>query len=356
MKLEPASLLFKKYAPANVPRRVPRRGAPGRRLDRRLSARHPRLSRASPTSSPARSPRSCPSPAPNTASPWKRSSKISASSSCPASRTGTIRASSAISRSPASGPGILGEMLAAALNVNHMLWKTGAVGHRAGAGHARLAAPMAGIAGGILRHHSRHRFHLHPARDHRRAGSWPRGGSGEAASRRAPPLGPVHLRARQSLRRPGRARRWASASSNIRHIAADDEFRMRPDALEAAIEADLAAGQKAVLRGSDARHHFVLQPRSAARDRRNRPALRSVAARRRRLRGSRRDARRISPHLDGAELADSLVVNPHKWLFTPVDLSALYTRRPEVLRRALRWTKRPRTCKARMQHWKPRSR
>jgi aromatic-L-amino-acid decarboxylase len=38
--------------------------------------------------------------------------------------------------------------------------------------------------------------------------------------------------------------------------------------------------------------------------------------------------------LAGVERADSLVVNPHKWLFTPVDCSALYTRRPEVLRRA----------------------
>jgi aromatic-L-amino-acid/L-tryptophan decarboxylase len=36
----------------------------------------------------------------------------------------------------------------------------------------------------------------------------------------------------------------------------------------------------------------------------------------------------------GCERADSLVVNPHKWLFTPMDLSAFYTRRPEVLRRA----------------------
>jgi len=35
--------------------------------------------------------------------------------------------------------------------------------------------------------------------------------------------------------------------------------------------------------------------------------------------------------LDGAELADSLVVNPHKWLFTPMDCSAFWTRRPDVL-------------------------
>jgi aromatic-L-amino-acid/L-tryptophan decarboxylase len=38
--------------------------------------------------------------------------------------------------------------------------------------------------------------------------------------------------------------------------------------------------------------------------------------------------------LSGAERADSLVVNPHKWMFVPVDLSVLYTRRPEVVRQA----------------------
>jgi aromatic-L-amino-acid decarboxylase len=38
--------------------------------------------------------------------------------------------------------------------------------------------------------------------------------------------------------------------------------------------------------------------------------------------------------LAGAERADSLVVNPHKWLFTPIDCSVLYTRRPDVLRDA----------------------
>jgi aromatic-L-amino-acid decarboxylase len=42
----------------------------------------------------------------------------------------------------------------------------------------------------------------------------------------------------------------------------------------------------------------------------------------------------LRPVLAGVEDADSVVVNPHKWLFTPVDCSAFYTRRPEVLRRA----------------------
>jgi aromatic-L-amino-acid decarboxylase len=42
--------------------------------------------------------------------------------------------------------------------------------------------------------------------------------------------------------------------------------------------------------------------------------------------------------LDGAARADSLVVNPHKWLFTPFDLSVLYCRRMDVLRQAFSLT------------------
>jgi aromatic-L-amino-acid decarboxylase len=40
------------------------------------------------------------------------------------------------------------------------------------------------------------------------------------------------------------------------------------------------------------------------------------------------------PWFEGWERADSIVVNPHKWLFTPIDCSVLYCRRPEVLRQA----------------------
>jgi aromatic-L-amino-acid decarboxylase len=37
--------------------------------------------------------------------------------------------------------------------------------------------------------------------------------------------------------------------------------------------------------------------------------------------------------LKGCEEADSLLLNPHKWMFVPFDCTAFYTKRPEVLRR-----------------------
>jgi aromatic-L-amino-acid decarboxylase len=36
--------------------------------------------------------------------------------------------------------------------------------------------------------------------------------------------------------------------------------------------------------------------------------------------------------MDGVEHADSVVINPHKWLFVPLDFSTLYMRHPHLLR------------------------
>ncbi|HEX7526120.1 MAG TPA: aminotransferase class V-fold PLP-dependent enzyme [Gaiellaceae bacterium] len=44
------------------------------------------------------------------------------------------------------------------------------------------------------------------------------------------------------------------------------------------------------------------------------------------------------PSQDGVELADSLVVNPHKWLMVPMDCSLLWTSRPDDLRAAFSLT------------------
>jgi aromatic-L-amino-acid decarboxylase len=42
----------------------------------------------------------------------------------------------------------------------------------------------------------------------------------------------------------------------------------------------------------------------------------------------------LRPHFVGWERADSIGVNPHKWLFVPMDCSAFFSRRPDDLRRA----------------------
>ncbi|MCW5964219.1 MAG: amino acid decarboxylase, partial [Bryobacterales bacterium] len=40
-------------------------------------------------------------------------------------------------------------------------------------------------------------------------------------------------------------------------------------------------------------------------------------------------------YFTGWEEADSIVLNPHKWLFTPIDISVFYIRDADVLKRAL---------------------
>lgn len=121
---------------------------------------------------------------------------------------------------------------------------------------------------------------------------------------------------------------------NCVKIASDAEFRMKPDALRAAIENDIAAGYRpmAVVPTVGTTSVSSIDP------------VRAVAEIAKEfgcwvhVDGAYGGSATVVPELryllDGVELADSLVVNPHKWLFTPVDCSVLYIKRPEVLKAA----------------------
>lgn len=121
---------------------------------------------------------------------------------------------------------------------------------------------------------------------------------------------------------------------NVRKIAVDSAFRMRPDVLERAIDEDLAAGKKPICIvptvGTTATASIDPVRDCARLAQRYGLWLHVDAA----YAGSAAVAPEYQWLLDGADQADSLITNPHKWLFTPVDLSVLYTRRPEVLRAA----------------------
>lgn len=121
---------------------------------------------------------------------------------------------------------------------------------------------------------------------------------------------------------------------NVIRIPCDGEFRMRPDALEAQLAADLAAGHKpmCVVATIGTTSTTSRDPVEAIA-----PVARKYAAWLH-VDAAYAGVAAIVPELrwilDGVAVADSLVVNPHKWLFVPMDLSALYIRDTEILRRA----------------------
>jgi len=115
-------------------------------------------------------------------------------------------------------------------------------------------------------------------------------------------------------------------------IESDDAFRMKPEALDAAVKRDRSTGAlpcavTATL-GTTSTGSVDPLPQIAEIAKRENMWLHVDAA----YAGSAT----IEPSLrwlwEGIEAADSIVTNPHKWLFTPIDCSVLYTRKPDVLR------------------------
>lgn len=230
----------------------------------------------------------------------------------------------------ASGPGILGEMLTATLNMNGMLWKTSPavveLEQVALDWLRRWIGLPDGLFGIIFDTASTSSMHAIAAAREMVAPEVRTDGGGS---------GLVIYTSEQSHSSIEKgAIAIGIGQKNVRKIPVDGEYRMRPDALAAAIEQDQAAGLRpfcvVATVGTTSTTSIDPVEQIAPIAERYGAWLHVDAA----YAGVAAVAPELQHILRGCERADSLVTNPHKWLFTPVDISILYTRRPEILRRA----------------------
>jgi aromatic-L-amino-acid decarboxylase len=235
--------------------------------------------------------------------------------------------------SVASGPGILGEWLAAGLNSNVMLWR-----------NAPASTELEQVTVGWLRE----LFGLPKTFD----GMFTDTASMSSllsivAARHAVP----GLNARdEGMSGPARLRLYASSEAHssiekgaivagvgkagVRRVEVDGDYRMRPEALEAAIREDRAAGLTpfcvVATLGTTSTTSVDPARAIAAICERERLWMHVDAA----YGGVMAAMPEHRPLLDGWERADSIVVNPHKWLWTPFDASLLLFRDPAHYRDA----------------------
>nr|WP_286088919.1 DOPA decarboxylase [Pseudomonas sp. MWU13-3659] len=122
---------------------------------------------------------------------------------------------------------------------------------------------------------------------------------------------------------------------NIRLIPTDEQFAMQPEALRAAIAKDLAAGNQpcAVVATTGTTTTTALDPLRAIGEiaQANQLWLHVDSA----MAGSAMILPECRWMWDGIELADSVVVNAHKWLGVAFDCSIYYVRDPQHLIRVM---------------------
>jgi aromatic-L-amino-acid decarboxylase len=122
---------------------------------------------------------------------------------------------------------------------------------------------------------------------------------------------------------------------NVRQVAHDDRYAMRPDALAAAIVDDGARGRKpcAIVATTGTTTTTALDPIAAMADiaREHALWLHVDAA----MAGSAMILPECRWMWDGIEGADSMVMNPHKWLGAAFDCSVYYVRDPQHLVRVM---------------------
>jgi aromatic-L-amino-acid decarboxylase len=206
-----------------------------------------------------------------------------------------------------SEPGILAELLTAALNVNAMAWLTSPAATELEQLVLAWLAELLGLPAG-----------LHGQIEDTASTSTIAALAGARAVR---PAGVVYAseQAHFSVEKAARI-----LALEYRTVPVDDEFRMLPDfPLEdaTAVVATVGSTSSTSVDPVDA-----IGPRC----REAGVWLHVDAA----YAGSAAVCPEFRWCLDGIEHADSIVVNPHKWLFTPMDCSTLWTSRPEALREA----------------------
>jgi aromatic-L-amino-acid decarboxylase len=229
-----------------------------------------------------------------------------------------------------SMPGILAEMLSAALNVNGMLWKSCPAATELEQVTLSWLRQWLGLPdeffGIIYDTASISTMHAIAAAKHR----------ADPEARRRGSDGTLTLytseQSHSSVEKG--ALTLGIGQENVRAIPVDREFRMRPEALQNAIERDIAAGKKpfCVVATVGTTSTSSIDPVAAIADVAERYGLwlHVDGA----YGGSAAVVPELQSVLDGAARAHSIVVNPHKWLFTPIDVSVLYTREPDTLRQA----------------------
>jgi aromatic-L-amino-acid decarboxylase len=236
----------------------------------------------------------------------------------------------------ASGPGILGEMLMSALNVIPMLWRTSPAAteleqvtldwlHQLlGLPHPLFGLMYESASVGVI-------CALAAARE-----AIPHLHIRELGLAGRTDLGPLRYYASQeahsSIEKAGIV--LGVGQAGLRKIAVDSAFRMDVIELERAIQEDLARGIRpfAVVATVGTTSTTSIDPVPQIADVCERYGLwLHVDA-------SYGGCAAVEPGmqwvLSGCERADTLIINPYKWLFLPLDGSVFYTRRPETLKAA----------------------
>ncbi len=239
-----------------------------------------------------------------------------------------------------SGPGILGELLTAALNVNAMLWRTSPAATELEEVALDWLRQMVGLPAGFdgIIYDTASVSTLHAL----------------AAAREA--QADLNIRVEGLAGRPDvpRLRLYASeeahssvdkaaialgiGTAGVRRIPVDPAFSMAPRELARAVEEDIEAGWRpfAVVATVGTTSTTSVDPV---------PAIADVCARHglwlhvdAAYAGSAAIVPEMRWVLTGCDRADSIVINPHKWLLTPIDLSVLFSRRLDAVAQTFRLT------------------